>query len=187
VNAWYNQGNPVIPNLRWFMSNGARLPGFLAGAPAGVRGMCGTAPTYQTGSAPYVALKTAYEARHPDKIDQQVYGPNVWDAFHLIGAAIAQQAVQYPAEAAGGEHLRDALTTVSKGGRVLDATHWGELTAAVRSGTDVDYDGASGPNDFDANGQVVGPFEVWCISNDGTRFEQRLVLTAQEISTAVSN
>ena len=52
VNAWYNQGKPCHPNLRWFMSNGARRPSFLVGAPVGVRGMCGTAPTYQSEGAP---------------------------------------------------------------------------------------------------------------------------------------
>jgi hypothetical protein len=38
-----------------------------------------------------------------------------------------------------------------------------------------------GPNDFDVVGQAVGPYEVWCISADGTSFSQALFLDADDI------
>jgi hypothetical protein len=36
--------------------------------------------------------------------------------------------------------------------------------AAIRAGTPVDYEGASGPIDFDMNGDVVAPYDVWKVS-----------------------
>lgn len=182
VEAWDNSGSPTIPNMQWFMTDGARSAGFLSAAPATVRGMCGTAPTYPEQGTAYEALKNAYEADNTDVIEEQVFAPNVWDAFHLFAAAMVQQANEFPGEDIGGEHLRDAITEVSTGGQVYNALQWREIISALRSGNDVDYDGAAGPNNFDVLGQAVGPYEVWCIANDGATFTRALFLNAEDIS-----
>jgi neutral amino acid transport system substrate-binding protein len=41
------------------------------------------------------------------------------------------------------------------------------LRAAIKSGADVDYQGASGDVDLDANGDVIAPYDVWKVGNDG--------------------
>jgi len=181
VGAWDNQGSPMIPNMQFFMTDGARSSGFLTGAPTSMRGMCGTAPTFPITGLAYGQLKDAYEAKNTDKIGDQVFAPNVWDAFHLIAAAAVQQSRKYSGEELGGEHLRDSITTVSRDGQTFHAGQWRDLISAIRSGNDVDYDGAAGPNDFDVVGQAVGPYEVWCISANGSTFDQKLFLNATDI------
>lgn len=181
VQAWDNGGSPLVANMQFFMTDGARSAGFLTGAPTSLRGMCGTAPTFPDKGLAYKELSDAYEAKNTDKITDQVFAPNVWDAFHLIAAAAVQQAHQYPNDDLGGAHLRDAITEVSRGGQQFTAGGWRDLIAAIRRGNDVDYDGAAGPNDFDVFGQAVGPYEVWCISQDGSTFEQKLFLDAKDV------
>jgi branched-chain amino acid transport system substrate-binding protein len=181
VGAWDGGGAAVIPGMQFFMTDGARSSGFLDGAPASVYGMCGTAPTFPVTGLAYGTLKSDYEEAHPDVLEDQVFAPNVWDGYHLIAAALVEQANEFPDEALGGDHLRDAINDVSRGGQIMRADQWRDLISAIRDGNDVDYDGAAGPNDFDENGQAVGPYEVWCISDDGSTFDQALFLDAAEI------
>jgi branched-chain amino acid transport system substrate-binding protein len=180
--AWDNNGSPTVAGLQWFMTDGARSSGFLTNAPPSVHGMCGTAPTFPTDAVAYRTLKTLFEAETGEIVEDQVFAPNVWDAFHLLGAAMVLQGHDYPDEPLGGPHLRDAITTVSTGpGDVRTADEWREIISTIRAGNDIDYDGAAGPNDFNVIGQAVGPYEVWCIENDGSTFRQELFLDAADI------
>jgi len=179
--AWDNGGTPRVANMQFFMTDGARSSGFLTAAPASVRGMCGTAPTFPISGVAYRELKMAYEATYTDAIGDQVFAPNVWDGFHLLAAAMVQQANAHRGEDLGGEHLRDAITLVSRDGQTFHSGQWRDLISALRSGNNVDYDGAAGPNDFDVVGQAVGPYEVWCIAADGLSFTQALFLDAEDI------
>jgi branched-chain amino acid transport system substrate-binding protein len=181
VKAWDNNGSPRIANMQWFMTDGARSSGFLTAAPTSLRGMCGTAPTFPVSGIAYSELKTAYEAAYTDSIEAQVFAPNVWDGFHLLAAAMVAQSRNNSSEELGGASLRDAITLVSRDGQTFHAGLWRDLISAIRAGNDVDYDGAAGPNDFDVVGQAVGPYEVWCISNDGASFTQALFLDAEDI------
>ncbi len=181
VQAWDNDGAPRIANMQWFMTDGARSGGFLSAAPASLRGMCGTAPTFPVNGLAYTELKTSYEAAYTDSIDAQVFAPNVWDGFHLLAAAMVHQSVNHSGEDVGGANLRDAITLVSRDGQTFHSGQWRDLISALRSGNDVDYDGAAGPNDFDVVGQTVGPYEVWCIAADGASFTQALFLDAEDI------
>jgi ABC-type branched-subunit amino acid transport system substrate-binding protein len=179
VNAWDNGGTPAITGMQFFMTDGARSGGFLSAAPASVRGMCGTAPTFPTNGNAYGFLTLAYEMAYTDAIGDQVFAPNVWDGFHLVAAALVYQSRN--GGELGGAGLRDAITAVSRDGQTFHAGEWRNLISALRSGNDVDYDGAAGPNDFDVVGQAVGPYEVWCVSSDGTAFDQAVFLEAADI------
>jgi len=182
VQAWDNGGSPTIAGLQWFMTDGARSAGFLAAAPTSLRTMCGSAPTFPESGLAYAELKRLYELANADVIEEQVFAPNVWDAFHLFAAAMVQQANRFPDEELGGDHLRLAITDVSREGQIYSAQQWREIISAIRAGNDIDYDGAAGPNNFDAAGQAVGPYEVWCIAGDGASFTRALFLDAEDIS-----
>lgn len=185
MQAWDNNGSPRVANMEFFMTDGARSSGVLTGAPASVHGMCGTAPTFPVNGLAYRYLQDAYEQSYTDKLSDQVFGPNVWDAFHVLAAALVQQKRKYPGDELGGQHLRDSITTISRDGQTFHSGQWRDLVIALRAGNDVDYDGAAGPNDLDVNGQAVGPYEVWCISADGTTFNQKLFLDAADIQASV--
>ena len=180
VTAWDNGGSPRIANMQWFMTDGARSSGFLTAVPTSIRGMCGTAPTFPIQGLAYQRLSEEYEKAFTDKIGDQVFAPNVWDGFHLIAAAMVHQAKNFPNEDLGGDHLRDAITTISRDGQTFHAAQWRDLVSSLLAGNDVDYDGAAGPNDLDVVGQAIGPYEVWCISAQGA-FTQALFLKAEDI------
>jgi len=188
VNAWYNGGVPVLPGVRWFLTDGARNQGFLGGTGSVAEGIMGTAPTYPITGNAYGVLREAYEAAHDDSLEEQVFAANVWDAVHLIAAAIAKQSAD-GAETIGGPGLRDALTDISAGpGQIFNAGQWRNLVGAIDNGSEVDYDGASGPNDFDADGEAIGPYEVWEIVSDGIggyTFRQVLFIAADEFGDLI--
>ena len=128
-------------------------------------GMCGTAPT-GVDSPAGEAFDAAYEAEYgePPPVPFMV---ETYDAVVLIALA---------AEAAGStqpEDIRDALRAVANlPGEVvgLGAGGIGQALEQVRLGNDVDYVGASGAVDFDANGDITsGAIEVWCVEDGEIR------------------
>ena len=184
--AWDNGGDPVVPGMQFFMTDGARSQGFLDGAPDSVAGMCGSAPTYPVRGDAYDVLKDAYEEENDDVLEAQVYAPNVWDAFHLIAAGLVQQSNAFPDEPVGGARLRDAITTISKQGQILHSGEWRNIISNLRAGNDIDYDGAAGPNNLE-DGQAVGPYEVWCVAPGGASFTQQLFLGTQALEELQGN
>lgn len=182
--AWDDGGSPRIPGMQFFMTDGARSGGFIDAAPRSITSMCGTAPTYPVTGQGYIALQRAYERMYDDELAAQVFAPNVWDAFHLLGAALIAQSVEYPDEPLGGPHLRDAITAVSKDGQQRTAAVWQDIVLDLRGGNDIDYNGAAGPNDFNDVGQAIGPYEVWCVTEEasGLAFDQELFLSAQQLA-----
>ena len=123
-----------------------------------VRKMIGTAP-----SAGGPALEEftslygeAFSGREPG-----VFDPNTWDAAAvLVLAAEAAQSTE-------GEVLKTSVSTVANapGVEVTDVCEGLEL---VRDGQDINYQGASGTIEFDAQGDVVGRYDVWTITEDGS-------------------
>ncbi|WP_371934035.1 ABC transporter substrate-binding protein [Chroococcidiopsis sp. CCNUC1] len=89
------------------------------------------------------------------------YVPQAWDATALL--VLAAQA----AKANTGEAIASKLREVSNapGTAVTDVCKGLEL---LRKGQDINYQGASGNVDVDANGDVVGVYDVWTVKDDGT-------------------
>ncbi|NET38822.1 MAG: ABC transporter substrate-binding protein, partial [Cyanothece sp. SIO1E1] len=84
---------------------------------------------------------------------------HTWDAAALVALA---------AEAAGtnsGPEIQAQMLNVSSGGtEVTDVCQGLEL---IRTGEDIDYQGASGNVDIDEFGDVVGNYDVWTVTDDG--------------------
>jgi len=117
-----------------------RHEGTGAGAPSGAR---------------FDTFKSAYRARWGEDPSPGNGAAQIYDAVHLFALGL---------EAAGrvdGTALRDALPAVSREGAPFAATDFAAARAAVRSGADVDYQGVSGDVDFDAAGDVYGPYDIW--------------------------
>jgi ABC-type branched-subunit amino acid transport system substrate-binding protein len=72
------------------------------------------------------------------------YSAESYDAVILIALAAEQGG------ATDGKTIRDNLESVSKGG--TKCTTFADCKALIAEGTDIDYDGISGPVDFDKNG-----------------------------------
>lgn len=88
------------------------------------------------------------------------YAPHAYDAAALL--ALAAQA----AKANTGEAIQSKLRDVANGPgeEVTDVCKGLEL---LRQGKDINYQGASGNVDVDANGDVVGSYDVWTVKDDG--------------------
>lgn len=88
------------------------------------------------------------------------YVPHTWDAAALI--TLAAQAAQSNDGEAIAAKLRDVAN--GPGQEVTDVCEGLKLLA---SGQDINYQGASGNVDLDANGDVVGAYDVWTVKEDG--------------------
>jgi ABC-type branched-subunit amino acid transport system substrate-binding protein len=105
----------------------------------------------------YTDYQTSFKAKY--NMDPTGFSQNAYDAVYLIGAAM---------EAAGATTgYAGKLREVSAGGTKFGPGKWTELRAAIKAGTDVDYHGASGNVDLDANGDVVAPYDVWKVGSAG--------------------
>ncbi|HEY9648852.1 MAG TPA: ABC transporter substrate-binding protein [Chroococcidiopsis sp.] len=119
-------------------------------------GVLGTAPG--AGGPGLEAFKTLYSAKF--KRDPQVYDPNSWDAAAVI--VLAAEA----AKATTGEAIKGKVQEVANGPgeEVSDVC---QALALVREGKDINYQGASGAVDFNAEGDVVGTYDVWTVNAEG--------------------
>ena len=79
------------------------------------------------------------------------YAPQAYDAAFLLALAIEKNGN------AGREGLSKALRDVATapGEKILPG-EWSKAAELIKAGTDIDYDGAGGANDFDAAGDVDG-------------------------------
>ncbi|MEO1005826.1 MAG: amino acid ABC transporter substrate-binding protein, partial [Cyanobacteria bacterium J06638_38] len=89
------------------------------------------------------------------------YVPHNWDATVLMMLA---------AEASDentGEGIKSKVLEVANapGTEVTDACQAMEL---IRNGEEINFQGASGNVDIDANGDVVGSYDVWQVGEDGS-------------------
>lgn len=161
MHAWVDSGQ--LPDLQWFFADAVKQSAFFGeGAtalPAAAAGQRGTAPTYPKEGTAFQTYIDVMLDRIEMDLSDEAYFPNTWDAVYLLAAALVQQAQE--GDAFGGPALRDAITEVSQGGQTFHAGQWRNLVSQIKDGNDVDYDGASGPCEFTAQGETITPYEVW--------------------------
>jgi branched-chain amino acid transport system substrate-binding protein len=118
-------------------------------------GSYGTAPGGPTSAGEH--FDSAYEAEFGEK-PPLPFMRESYDAVYVIALA---------AEKAGSTDsvaIRDALRDIANppGDTFVPGTDdWAQVVEKVRGGQDINYEGAAGPIDFDANGDVVGTIEIW--------------------------
>jgi branched-chain amino acid transport system substrate-binding protein len=126
-----------------------------------LEGMCGTAP----GSKETESLATfnsTYEAEYGE-IPPLPFMTTTYDA--VIIAGLAAYEAQIAGEELTGVAVRDHLRSVAgPPGELVFAGTEG-LTRALellRAGEQIDYVGAAGDVDFDGQGDVLTPIDIWC-------------------------
>ncbi len=131
--------------------------------PAAVEGLVATrAGAYAGESADaYVALATA-AGQDPNA----TYAPQAYDAAFLLALAVEKNG------SASREGLSAALRDVASApGEVIRPGEWSKAVEILSAGGDIDYDGASGPHDFDEAGDVSGVI-VQVVVENGTWVEK---------------
>ncbi|MBD2211619.1 ABC transporter substrate-binding protein [Nostoc linckia FACHB-104] len=88
------------------------------------------------------------------------YAPQAWDAAALL--ALAAQAAKENTGVGIANKIREVSN--APGTEVTDVCEGLKL---LKEGKDINYQGASGNVDVDANGDVVGVYDVWTVGDDG--------------------
>ncbi|HYY48580.1 MAG TPA: ABC transporter substrate-binding protein, partial [Thermoplasmata archaeon] len=145
----------------WIFAEGLKSQAFmdqLRGAGLDVTKIIGTAPV-----SPFGAVQDLFVAQYKANNSGQtpvLYTDYTYDAVYLIALA-AQKA-----GSVNGTAIRDQLRTVSMApGTVIKPGQWSQALAALSGGGDVNWEGAAGSEDFDANGDVRGSYEVWGVNS----------------------
>ncbi|MFM7438834.1 MAG: ABC transporter substrate-binding protein, partial [Snowella sp.] len=86
---------------------------------------------------------------------------------HTYDAAILMMLAAEAAKANTGEGIQSKIREVAAGPGE-EVTDPCKALALVKEGKAINYQGASGNVDIDANGDVVGSYDVWTVKPDGT-------------------
>ena len=141
----------------WFFTDAIEDPSFVqaVGANNFTFKHEGTGSSQPSGPA-YSAYAAAYNATYGRAPDPGTFSANVYDATYLVALAIEQ------AGKADGSAIAAALRGVADSpGTTVGPGQWAAALAAIHAGSDVDYDGASGPVDVDGSGDVIAPYDIW--------------------------
>ena len=127
-----------------------------------VEGMFGTAPGMAVGEA-FFSFSSDYEADYGE-LPKSPFIANTYDAAAVIGlAAGAVIAKKLPLTS---ETVRNHLREVANPpGIFIGPGEFEKAWELLRAGKNINYEGASGSVDFDQNGDVVTPIEIWRFSN----------------------
>lgn len=145
---------------RFVFTDGMKAPEIIDAIGADfLEGAFGTVPQSATESEAYETFTSAYEAAYGE-LPPKPYIDTSYDAVMLLALAIEQ------AGSTEGPAIRDALREVANApGTEIRPGEWEQAIAAIQSGEDVDYVGASGAVEFDDNGDVAGSFAHWEIQD----------------------
>ncbi|HMN74647.1 MAG TPA: ABC transporter substrate-binding protein [Burkholderiaceae bacterium] len=136
----------------------------------------GTAPGSQT-TPSLATFQKEYQAKF-GALPTQAYIPNAYDATVLIGLAMEQS------KSNKADAIRDSLRKVTdpSGEKVYAGSD--ELKKAARllaAGKTIQYVGATGPLQFDKNGDIFAPMVVWGVNDQG-KVANKGMVTVDEIA-----
>jgi ABC-type branched-subunit amino acid transport system substrate-binding protein len=127
-----------------------------------VEGQMGTAPG-SAGGNPYVIFNADYKAEF-GRLPPLPFITNAYDGIAVVGlAAYAAKVKGLPLDS---KNIRDQLRTVANPpGEVILPGEFAKAFGLLDAGKAINYEGAAGSVDFDKNGDVVTPIEVWKYKN----------------------
>jgi len=120
-----------------------------------IEGMTGTAPAAPEGDASFTAFSAAYKAAYGTAPEQ--FAEGIYDGVYLVALAITK------GKAATKEAVAANLAAISGPPGKSEGVGAAAFTDAVKelnAGNDIDFAGASGDIDFDANGDPSGGWYI---------------------------
>lgn len=171
--AKYKQSRPALNNFITIGSDGFRQNEFIIAGrqnPAdsteqtGGEGAIAIAADTAPNLPEFNAFRNLFKARFPTE-EPGRYGSTSYDATMLLALTIEKVG-----EGLTNKDYRDALWRISQGRggtNVVKGTpnKLAAMLANLRSGATINYDGASGPVNFEIDGHVKSSFGVWKIQN----------------------
>ncbi len=132
-----------------------------------LEGLKGTSPASGDGQSERIFIED-FQAKF-NTSPQAEYIKNAYDAIATIALAIQK------AGRLDGAAIRDSLRKVSNPpGELIFAGEFKKAFDIMDGDGPINYEGASGPIDFDQNGDVNPPFEIWTITDGGFVTEELL-------------
>jgi ABC-type branched-subunit amino acid transport system substrate-binding protein len=129
-----------------------------------VEGMRGTAPG-SAGGEPFFMFNTDYKAEY-GQLPPLPFITNAYDGVAVVG--LAAYAAKVKGLALNTTNIRDQLRIVANPpGEVIKPGEFKKAFDLLKAGQQVNYEGAAGSVDFDKNGDVVTPIEVWRYNRKG--------------------
>ena len=132
--------------------------------PANVANQMGTAPG-SAGGEPYVIFSADYRMEY-GKLPPLPFITNAYDGTAVVGlAAYAAKVKNLPLTS---KNIRDNLRNVANPpGEIIKPGEFKKAFGLLEQGKSINYEGAAGSVDFDQNGDVVTPIEVWKYDSKG--------------------
>lgn len=122
-----------------------------------LEGIMFTSPTSPPESSAGAKFEENYAAAY-ETTNDKFFIQQTYDATFLVALAIEK------AGSTDREAIRDALREVANPpGEIIEPGEWSKALELIAAGQDIDYNGVSGPHDFDENGDVagfIGQFEL---------------------------
>ncbi len=179
---WQSAGGPSVqfigtdgvrdPNLPTVIGDSMLADGFVGTAPfSGASSGQGATPRY-------IAFAANFDAVFGQDPKDLTFGSSQYDAAALLVLAIARAGVT------DGVAIRDALYDVASpngGERVFGPGELDQALVEIRNGSDIDYEGASGPVNIDDLGNVTSDYELWRYSAADGRILTTTVIRSSEI------
>ncbi|MGD2268913.1 MAG: ABC transporter substrate-binding protein [Desulfobacterales bacterium] len=123
-----------------------------------VEGMRGTAPG-SAGGEPFFMFNTDYKAEY-GQLPPLPFITNAYDGVAVVG--LAAYAAKVKGLALNTTNIRDQLRIVANPpGEVIKPGEFKKAFDLLKAGQQVNYEGAAGSVDFDKNGDVITPIEIW--------------------------
>jgi ABC-type branched-subunit amino acid transport system substrate-binding protein len=166
------ESRDIFNFTKWQLTDGNKSDDVLKAVGAQtLNGTLGTAPGEDVDAPAYKGFKQNYADQfHRTRIPP--FTAPAYDAAVLIGLALAQAIVKghiTDANAITGSVIRAQLRSVANPGgeEVIGGTQEGVTKALqlIKAGKDINFTGAAGPDDFDKNGDVITPYDIWNIKD----------------------
>lgn len=87
--------------------------------------------------------------------DSQNYVPQTYDGIYMAAIAVALSGADFT----DGEKIKNNLQNKTASGKDGIAGGWGDIDTNINADGEINYVGASGPLDFDANGDVSSYYQ----------------------------
>ncbi|MBM4356495.1 MAG: ABC transporter substrate-binding protein [Deltaproteobacteria bacterium] len=148
----------------------------------------GTAP-YRSEAPHYNTFRLALDNTFGVNADNFSFVAQSYDAAYLAGYGLTWAGAA--GTAFSGLDVAEGFSNLSAGQDVkVGSNNWNAATLALidlaADPRSIDIDGTSGPLDFDANGQALGPIEVWRPTSDFAGFESCAICFKAEAECNVS-
>ena len=155
--------DPAADKRVYLFSDGGKIQQLLDTAGTLRPNVFGTAPGRETPQ--YQAFKGRFKAFNANQ-DPGTYAEHAYDATYLAAYALVATSEQSPTGAAMNQGLSRSVggATIPAGPSQVNAA----FSALLEPDGKIDYDGVSGPLDFDVTkGEAPADVDVWCIDATG--------------------